>query len=136
MFGYSKTTNAFYMMESKENYIAAGTWQDDIVEVEDSIAVEFMQSPPEGKMRIAASDGMPDWADIPPPTTEELIASAIEKKRVLIAEASAIIAPLVDAKAGGYIDEEDIPRLALWQKYRYALTKVATEKPNWPEVPC
>lgn len=56
-------------------------------------------------------------------------------KSTLIAEATSTIAPLQDAKDGGYIDDEDIPVLTAWQKYRYALTKVDPSKPAWPERP-
>ena len=52
-----------------------------------------------------------------------------------MAEATAIITPLQDAKDGGYIDDEDIPVLAAWQKYRYALTKVDLSIPEWPQRP-
>lgn len=57
------------------------------------------------------------------------------KKAALIAEASALIAPLLDAKDGGYIDDADLPVLTALQKYRYALTKVDPAKPVWPDKP-
>lgn len=57
------------------------------------------------------------------------------RKSALISEATQIIAPLLDAKEGGYIDDADIPVLAAWQKYRYALTKVDPTKPVWPPKP-
>lgn len=60
---------------------------------------------------------------------------ATAKKAELIAEATVVIAPLADAKAGGYIDDADIPRLTEWQRYRYALTKVDVTKPSWPVAP-
>lgn len=62
-------------------------------------------------------------------------ASNTAKKSALIYEASQFIAPLIDAKDGGYIDDSDIPVLTAWQKYRYALTKVDPAKPVWPEKP-
>ena len=68
------------------------------------------------------------------------VAKAEQQKTALLAEASAIIAPLVDAQAGGYIDDKDIPRLTEWQRYRYKLTKVDTDTapnlnlPPKPEV--
>ncbi|WP_050692167.1 tail fiber assembly protein, partial [Yersinia pekkanenii] len=58
----------------------------------------------------------------PPPTPEELILLSQHKKTELIAHAAEVIAPMRDAKDGDYIDDEDIPRLAAWQKYRYDLT--------------
>lgn len=54
------------------------------------------------------------------------VAEAERQKNALLAEATAIIAPLADAQAGGYIDDSDVPRLAEWQRYRYKLTKVDT----------
>ncbi|EME5314797.1 tail fiber assembly protein [Escherichia coli] len=63
------------------------------------------------------------------------IAEVTNQKTMLMAEATTMIAPLQDAKDGGYIDEEDIPVLTAWQKYRYALTKVDAAKPVWPERP-
>ena len=77
-------------------------------------------------MRVAGEDGNPAWSDIPPPSREEQIAVAEHQKAALLAEASAIIAPMADAQAGGYIDDADVPRLAEWQRYRYRLTKVDT----------
>ncbi len=54
------------------------------------------------------------------------VAEAERQKNALLAEATAIITPLVDAQTGGYIDDADVPRLAEWQRYRYKLTKVDT----------
>ncbi|MCQ6990738.1 tail fiber assembly protein [Escherichia coli] len=62
-------------------------------------------------------------------------ASNEAKKTALINEATQFIAPLADAKEGGYIDDADIPVLTAWQKYRYALTKVDPSKPVWPDKP-
>lgn len=68
------------------------------------------------------------------------VMAAEQTKAVLLAEATAIIAPLADAQAGGYIDDADMPRLAEWQRYRYKLTKVDTSTapditlPPKPEV--
>lgn len=61
--------------------------------------------------------------------------AADEKKAQLLNEATAIIAPLQDAKNDGYIDDADIPRLAAWQKYRYELTKVDASNAVWPTPP-
>ena len=68
------------------------------------------------------------------------VVKAEQQKTALLAEASAIIAPLADAQAGGYIDDADVSRLAEWQRYRYKLTKVDTSTapditlPPKPEV--
>ncbi|MFW7207616.1 MULTISPECIES: tail fiber assembly protein [Enterobacter] len=52
------------------------------------------------------------------------VVTAEKTKTELLAEATAIIAPLTDAQTGGYIEDADVSRLAEWQRYRYQLTKV------------
>lgn len=136
---YSAKKNAFYPVSLEKAYRAANSWPEDGVEVDDSIYLEYSATPPEGKVRVA-KNGMPSWADIPPPSREEQIAVAEHQKAALLAEASVIIAPMADAQAGGYIDDADVPRLAEWQRYRYKLTKVDTSTapditlPPKPEV--
>ena len=63
------------------------------------------------------------------------VAEAEQQKSALLAEATAIIAPLSDAQAGGYIDDADVPRLAEWQRYRYKLTKVDTSTAPYITLP-
>lgn len=75
------------------------------------------------------------WVTDASEQNESLTLSNTQKKAALILEASSYIAPLVDARDGGYIDDADVPVLAAWQKYRYALTKVDPAKPVWPELP-
>lgn len=132
---YSPATNGFYPLALKDDYVTAGSWPVDEVEVSDNTAHEFMVSAPQGKVRVAGADGLPAWADIPSPTVEELTAAATRKIATLRAEADSIIAPLKDALDGGYIDDGDKLKLTEWQKYRYALTKVDPTKPVWPTKP-
>ncbi|MFB5941655.1 tail fiber assembly protein [Citrobacter freundii] len=132
---YSPATNGFYPLALKDDYVTTGSWPVDEVEVSDNTAHEFMVSAPQGKVRVAGADGLPAWADIPPPTVEELTAAATRKIATLRAEADSIIAPLKDALDGGYIDDSDKLKLTEWQKYRYALTKVDPTKPVWPTKP-
>lgn len=131
---YSASQNIFLMNNWKEAYISAGTWPDDLVEVSDAVFDEFSVQMRD-KVRIAGVDGMPAWADMPPPTADEIIKAATAKKQALISEAAQFIAPLKDALDGGYIDDEGKPKLTEWQKYRYYLTKVDPAKPVWPEKP-
>lgn len=132
---FNKENMSFYPFSLKDDYIKSGTWPENGVEVDDDVFEQFSGESPAGKMRGASGDGMPAWVDIPPPTPEELFAVAAQKKSILLAEASSIIAPLRDASDGGYIDDADVAVLAAWQKYRYALTKVDPAKPVWPERP-
>ena len=137
MYFFSEKSNSFYYEDMKDAYIAAGTLPDDIVLVSDDIFEKYTQSPPQGKVR-GIKKGMPAWIDSPPLTQYELFNIAEQQKIKLISEASIIIEPMVDAKNGGYIEKEDIKRLDLWQRYRYALTKVdisLTPNIEWPQKP-
>lgn len=132
---YAYAENNFYPFTLKNVYESAGSWPAEFVEVGEDEFKSFSGAPPTGKMRGADSKGLPCWVDIPPPTQEELSVAAEKKKSVLLAEASAIIAPLRDASDGGYIDDADKPKLTAWQKYRYELTKVDPANPIWPDKP-
>lgn len=122
---YSASNNSFFKISDLYLY---ERWNlADGVEVEESIFNEFTQDlSAAGLVRVAGNDGLPAWGIIPPPSQEEQIVAAEHQRTALLAEASAVIAPLADAQAGGYIDDTDVPRLAEWQRYRYKLTKVDT----------
>lgn len=64
--------NRFLAYLLKKEYEAKGMWTD-VVDISDSIANEYMGQPPEGKMRVSGSDGMPAWEDIPLPPNSELL---------------------------------------------------------------
>ncbi|NKG32131.1 tail fiber assembly protein [Erwinia rhapontici] len=88
MYAYSKTTNAFYLLESKASYLLAGTWPPDAEEVTDDIANEFVFTTRVGKVRVAGNDGLPAWVDIPPLSDIEKLIIAEGKKDNLLAEAT------------------------------------------------
>ena len=137
MMKYLYVNNLAYPYELKSLYVEKGEWPEEKgVDIDEVIFREyFYDTPPEGKYRCVGEDGLPAWADIPPPTVEELTAAATRKIATLRAEADSIIAPLKDALDGGYIDDSDKLKLTEWQKYRYALTKVDPTKPVWPTKP-
>lgn len=98
---------------------------------------------PEGTTRLAPATPYDKWngsqwvTDLKALHAADVMA-AEQTKTALLAEATAIISPLADAQAGGYIDDADIPHLAEWQRYRYKLTKVDTSTApeiSWPEPP-
>ena len=84
---YSAKKNAFYPVSLEDAYRDANSWPEDGVEVDDSVYLEYSAAPPEGKVRVA-KNGMPSWADIPPPTHEELVASANTEKQKRIDQAN------------------------------------------------
>lgn len=125
----------FYPFAMENDYIAAGVWPENGQDVDEDVFSEFTGQPPAGKTRMAGIDGLPAWEDILPPTPEQIAAFTTQQKTILLTEASTIIAPLKDALDGGYIDDEDKPKLTAWQKYRYELTKVDPDNPSWPDKP-
>lgn len=61
---WSRLNNTFYPIRMQARYIAAGTWPEDAVEVDDSVFAAFGQGgPPAGKKRGVGEDGMPVWID-------------------------------------------------------------------------
>ncbi|RAW87270.1 tail fiber assembly protein [Photorhabdus laumondii] len=139
MYYYSAKTNAFYPVELKRNYIAAGSLPDDIIAVSNDIYQEYAaNNAPEGKHRVANKNGLPEWADIPPPTKDELRQYAELQKQQLIAEATNQIAPLQDAVDLGIATEEEKIALLAWKEYRVILNRIDVSQVmdiDWPEKP-
>ena len=131
---FSAKKNAFFPVELKSSYQKAGEWPNDGIEIEDSVATEFMQEPPEGNYRNGIA-GMPAWVDIPPPTQEELSAVAELKKANLRMRADSEINWRQDAVDAGVATEEETAALSEWKRYRVLLMRVDTEKPVWPTTP-
>ncbi|MBS9429055.1 MULTISPECIES: tail fiber assembly protein [Photorhabdus] len=139
MYYYSPKRDNFYPAEFKQDYIDAGSFPDDVIEVSNDIYQEYAaNNAPEGKYRIAGKNGLPEWADIPPPTKEELQQQAKLQKQQLIAEATNQIAPLQDAMDLNMANDEEKAQLVAWKKYQISLSRIdVTSAPdiNWPKKP-
>ncbi|MBD2812123.1 tail fiber assembly protein, partial [Xenorhabdus sp. Vera] len=114
MYIYSAKDNAFYAIELRRDYINAGTWPDDGIEVSEVLFHEF-RTPPEGKFRMAGDNGLPVWKDIPPPTPEVLQRRAESKKQYLMNTARDKIAPLQDAIDLGIATDVEQSVLTDWR---------------------
>lgn len=132
---FSPSQNAFYATSLQDEYIKAGALPKDVFNVKDEIFYEFSNLPPTGKFRIAGSDGMPAWEDVPAPSADEVIASAAAKKAQLRSSADAEIAWRQDAVDAGIATEEETAALTEWKKYRILLMRVDTAAPEWPTPP-
>ncbi|WP_338300908.1 tail fiber assembly protein [Escherichia coli] len=135
---YSPSENAFYATAIRTDYIAAGTWPEDGVEVENRAAEAYMGDAPEGKVRAAGDNGLPCWVDIPPPTAIELVAQAEAKRENLLAEAKDTISLWQTELQLGIISDEDKASLIAWMKYIQALKAVDTSTApdiEWPVKP-
>ncbi|EMZ5852884.1 tail fiber assembly protein [Yersinia enterocolitica] len=134
---FSPTILGFRTLDMVED----GSYSDsygDFVELSDSERLNYWkQSPPCGKT-LGVATGRPAWVDLPPPTHEELVASAIAKKNQLKAAADSEIEWRQDAVDDGSASEKEIVDLAAWRKYRLALMRIDTSKAlgvEWPESP-
>lgn len=135
---YSPSHNAFYLTALKAEYELSDNWPEDGMEISDDLFIQYTSTPPDGQERGVDSDGMPCWVDLPEPTTKELIAEAEQKKKVLLAEAQAVISPLQDALDLDMATEEESKVLLEWKKYRVLLNRVdISQAPDiaWPAQP-
>ncbi|MFO6426417.1 tail fiber assembly protein [Escherichia coli] len=117
----------------------SGEWPDDGIEIDDTVAAEFMKEAPEGKYR-GVIDGMPSWIDIPPPTHEEQIAAAELKKQQFINQVNEYInSKQWPGKAAiGRLKGEELVQYNLWLDYLDALELVDTSSApdiEWPTPP-
>ncbi|AJJ11833.1 caudovirales tail fiber assembly family protein [Yersinia rohdei] len=134
---YSAIDNSFYPDELREQYVTAGSWPDDAVEVSNKLFQEFITAPA-GKERKADTDGMPRWVDVQPPSEIELIAQAEYKKTELMSQANSEIAPLQDAVDLNMANADEVTALQTWKKYRVLLNRVdidAAPEIDWPVAP-
>ncbi|BAN99513.1 hypothetical protein E05_47470 [Plautia stali symbiont] len=138
MYYYSPGENAFFPEELKQDYIRAGSFPKDTVEVGDDVWLEFAGNlSPKGKQRIVGTDGFPAWGDIPPPTKEDLISAAEKRKSSLMQIATAAIAPLQDAVDLDMATDAEKALLLSWKKYRVLLNRIdlgAATDIDWPDL--
>ncbi|HCX4521977.1 TPA: tail fiber assembly protein [Escherichia coli] len=139
-FFYSASQNIILWSSLKDEFKANDSWPDDALALTDEQAEEFINSPPEGKIRVAGEDGFPAWIDLPPPTHEELIADADSQKQYLIEQANDYInSKQWPGKAAlGRLKDSEKEQYNLWLDYLDALEAVDTSSApdiNWPIPP-
>ncbi|WP_445375035.1 tail fiber assembly protein [Photorhabdus tasmaniensis] len=139
MYYYSAKNNAFYPIELKQSYIDVGSFPDDVIEVSESVFIEFVgNAPPQGKCRIADKNGLPAWGDIPPMTQEQLAQQAEAQKQRLMSKANKQLAPLQDAVDLNIATEAEKAALLAWKEHRVMLNRIdISHVPDieWPEQP-
>ncbi len=137
-YGYSATTNTFYVFEDKAAFEEYGNWPEDVKPITDDVWEKYCTQGPEGKMRGADKDGLPCWVKIPAPTNAQQIQAAERQKSLLLEKASKEIAPLQDAGDLDIATDEEKKKLIEWKHYRVALSRIDTTKGAdivWPEQP-
>ena len=93
MMKYLYVNNLAYPYELQSLYVEKGEWPEEKgVDIDEVIFRNIsLIHHQKGKYRCVGEDGLPAWADIPPPTREEQIASAETKKQQLINQANEYI---------------------------------------------
>ncbi|EFH9682932.1 tail fiber assembly protein [Escherichia coli] len=139
---YLYVNNLAYPYELQSLYVEKGEWPEEKgVDIDEVIFREyFYDTPPEGKYRCVGEDGLPAWADIPPPTREEQIASAETKKQQLINQANDYMnsRQWVGKAAIGRLKGEELAQYNLWLDYLDALELGDTSSApdiEWPTPP-
>ncbi|CAA0158241.1 hypothetical+protein [Escherichia coli] len=139
MYQYSPSTNSFYPDDLLSVYEEAGTLPNDLIPVSEDVFREFTATPEPGKMRVAGSDGLPAWGDIPPPTHEELIAIAEQVRQQLLTHADAVMLDWRTELMLGEISDANKAKLSAWMAYKNEIKSVdlttAPEHVNWPVPP-
>lgn len=135
---FSATTNHFYPVAMIDSYKASGTLPDDTIDIEDSIAIEFLAAPPTGKRR-GVINGLPAWVDIPPLSHEELVQMAENKRQRLLARADSVMLDWRTELMLGEISDANKAKLSAWLAYKNEVKVVDVttdpEHVNWPAPP-
>ncbi|MEM8187608.1 tail fiber assembly protein [Morganella morganii] len=136
MYRFDPVKCVFYSHGLKEEYLKAGNWPENGVDISDEERAGFMQKP--GFFVGADKGGNPVWIPEPPPTHEQLVAEAEMKKQYLLSEAADAIAPLQDAADLDMAIPEEESALKEWKKYRVLVNRVDTSLGAavvWPTRP-
>lgn len=129
----------FYPYFEKELYEQAGSWPAGGVDVDEEIREKFFIYP-EGKCIGADGDGYPEWVNLPPPTHEEAVRNAEEKKKQLISSANSYMnSKQWPGKAAiGRLNGEGLALYNTWLDYLDALEYIdVSGAPDieWPGIP-
>ncbi|QJF18279.1 tail fiber assembly protein [Phytobacter diazotrophicus] len=134
---FSPSNTAFYSYTLKDLFDAAETWPTDAVDISDDVRGQFWVAP-EGKI-LGAVDGMPVWVDAPPPTHEEAVIAAKQKKQALLDEAtSKITIWQTKLLMGRKLSDSESAQLNVWMDYIDNVSAIEPETApqiNWPEKP-
>ncbi len=137
-FLWSAKNLSFFPEALMQEYIAAGWDLSDAVEISDELRVEYGGVWPQGKI-LSSVNGMPAWADIPPPTKEELVQVAENKRQQLLSHADDVMLDWRTELMLGEISDANRAKLSAWLTYKNDVkaTDVTTdsENINWPVPP-
>lgn len=133
---FSPSLNRFYQPAWEKDYVLAGDWPDDLIEVSGDVFAEFT-SPKAGFVRTVVND-LPAWKEAPPLTREEQANIAENTKQQLLYAAKQKITGWQTDLLLGDISDEDRDKLILWRDYIRKLEAIDTSKSpdiEWPVSP-
>lgn len=135
---YSPSENAIYPAFMYEDYVNAGTWPADGIEISDEDAITFNgKNQPAGK-RLGLVKGRLSWVDLPAPTQAEVVSAAESKKQTLLDNVNSRTQLWQTQLALGIITDADKATLITWMKYAQAVQAIDTSfAPDivWPVSP-
>lgn len=128
---YAASANAFYATALEYPNLP-----DDAVDIDESAYIEFAANPaPEGKMRVAGADGLPEWADISAPDSAIITARNSRLRTQYTTTAALAITTLQAGIDTNRSVDGDSDLLTAWQNYLCDLRVVDLTQPAWPETP-
>ncbi len=135
---YSPAAAGFFPVAEKETFEQSGIWPTDGVGVTAGDH-DALFPVPVGKV-IGLDNGAPCWMDVPPPTKEELIATADAQKQALINAANQYMnGQQWPGKAAiGRLTGDALTQYGLWLDYLDAVAAIDTQNApdiSWPEQP-
>ena len=136
---FSATTNAFYPLSMKDDYVKAGSWPSDGLEVSDEDFNKYSGYAPEGKQLTSNKKGYPVWCDLPPLSKEQLISIAESQRSAKISAAVQSISLLqLKLQMGRILTEQEGDKVSKALDYIDALESLDVRSApdiDWPTPP-
>lgn len=137
MYLYSPSTRGFYPRVLQPDFVEAGTWPNDLVEVADEDYERLMRVPSDGLVIVSGENGYPETSAPPPLSADETKARNVSIRDSLLATAALRIAPLQDAIELELASQGESEFLLAWRRYRVDVNRVdvMVANPSWPPPP-
>lgn len=131
---YDASTNAFYALALKNEYIKSGAWPENGKKITNEQHQHLMAGQSEGNVISADQEGNP----VLTPAMIDYVAIAQSERDNLMTLATARINKLVEAQDDGDITDAELSEINVLREYRTKLRRLdLTTAPviNWPEMP-
>ena len=132
---FSPSENSFLPKEMKADYVAAGTWPEDAVDIPDHYFKCYSKNPPEGKCR-GVVDGLPCWVD-EEKSDHEVEVSNNQIRATLFAKVQRKADALATAVDLGMATKEEEAQLDKLKRFKVELMRIDVKSRSlvWPDIP-